>query len=63
MAELSCRLLTGYIDEDEYKHVVMGFIFLKYMSDSFQARNDDLVAKRRKEFTNPEARNEYATAV
>ncbi|RLE38582.1 SAM-dependent DNA methyltransferase, partial [Candidatus Acetothermia bacterium] len=28
--------LRGHIDAAEYKHVVLGLIFLKYISDSFQ---------------------------
>ncbi len=28
--------LRGHIDASEYKHVVLGLIFLKYISDSFE---------------------------
>ncbi|MEY2471603.1 MAG: type restriction enzyme protein [Actinomycetota bacterium] len=34
--------LRGQIDAAEYKHVVLGLIFLKYVSDSFEARRDEL---------------------
>lgn len=34
--------LRGQIDAAEYKHVVLGLLFLKYISDSFEARRDDL---------------------
>ncbi|WP_019571479.1 class I SAM-dependent DNA methyltransferase [Thioalkalivibrio sp. ALMg3] len=34
--------LRGSIDAAEYKHVVLGLIFLKYISDSFQARRATL---------------------
>lgn len=34
--------LRGSIDAAEYKHVVLGLIFLKYISDAFQARRTKL---------------------
>ena len=34
--------LRGQIDAAEYKHVVLGLLFLKYISDSFEARRDKL---------------------
>ena len=34
--------LRGQIDAAEYKHVVLGLLFLKYISDSFEARRDQL---------------------
>ena len=34
--------LRGQIDAAEYKHVVLGLLFLKYTSDSFEARRDEL---------------------
>ena len=54
--------MRGHMDAGEYKHVVLGLIFLKYISDSFQAKYDDLAAKQEKEFTDPEDRDEYAAA-
>lgn len=54
--------MRGHMDAGEYKHVVLGLIFLKYISDSFQAKYDDLAAKQKKEFTDPEDRDEYAAA-
>lgn len=30
--------LRGHMDAAEYKHVVLGLIFLKYISDAFQER-------------------------
>ena len=32
--------LRGSMDAAEYKHVVLGLIFLKYISDAFQERYD-----------------------
>ncbi|MCL4204776.1 MAG: type I restriction-modification system subunit M [Pirellulaceae bacterium] len=37
--------LRGQVDAAEYKHVVLGLLFLKYISDSFQSRRDDLQAE------------------
>jgi type I restriction enzyme M protein len=34
--------LRGHMDASEYKHVVLGLIFLKYISDSFERRHTDL---------------------
>lgn len=36
--------LRGQVDAAEYKHVVLGLLFLKYISDSFESRRDDLRA-------------------
>lgn len=37
--------LRGQVDAAEYKHVVLGLLFLKYISDSFQSRRDELEAE------------------
>ena len=37
--------LRGQIDAAEYKHVVLGLLFLKYISDSFEARRHELRAE------------------
>jgi type I restriction enzyme M protein len=36
--------LRGHMDASEYKHVVLGLIFLKYISDAFDAHRDKLAA-------------------
>jgi type I restriction enzyme M protein len=41
----SADTLRGQIDAAEYKHVVLGLLFLKYISDSFDARRDELKAE------------------
>ena len=38
----SADALRGQIDAAEYKHVVLGLLFLKYISDAFEARKDAL---------------------
>lgn len=37
--------LRGQVDAAEYKHVVLGLLFLKYISDSFEARREKLKAE------------------
>ncbi len=37
--------LRGNIDASEYKNVVLGLIFLKYISDKFDQRYKELVAE------------------
>ena len=41
----SADALRGQVDAAEYKHVVLGLLFLKYISDSFDARRTELVAE------------------
>jgi type I restriction enzyme M protein len=48
--------LRGSMDAAEYKHVVLGLIFLKYISDAFQQRHDELMGD---EYGDPEDRDEY----
>ena len=38
--------LRNNMDAAEYKHVVLGLIFLKYISDAFEARHAELVAQK-----------------
>lgn len=38
-------ILRGNIDAAEYKHVILGLIFLKYISDSFEKKYDELLAE------------------
>jgi type I restriction enzyme M protein len=37
--------LRGNMEPSEYKHVVLGLIFLKYISDAFEARHKALLAE------------------
>ncbi|HET8899740.1 MAG TPA: class I SAM-dependent DNA methyltransferase [Rhodanobacteraceae bacterium] len=41
----SADTLRGQIDAAEYKHVVLGLLFLKYIADAFAARRDELKAE------------------
>jgi type I restriction enzyme M protein len=51
--------LRGSMDPGEYKHVVLGLIFLKYISDAFDERYAEL---RGEEDADPEDRDEYEAA-
>jgi type I restriction enzyme M protein len=48
--------LRGNLDAAEYKHVVLGLIFLKYISDAFEERHAQLKADKS---ADPEDRDEY----
>ncbi|MEQ9370861.1 MAG: type I restriction-modification system subunit M N-terminal domain-containing protein [Coleofasciculus chthonoplastes F3-SA18-01] len=48
--------LRGHLDAAEYKHVVLGLIFLKYISDAFQELYQKL---EQEEYADPEERDEY----
>src|SRR5437870_7813677 len=50
--------LRNNMDAAEYKHVVLGLIFLKYISDAFEARHAELEAQRA-EGADPEDPDEY----
>jgi type I restriction enzyme M protein len=50
--------LRGSMDAAEYKHVVLGLIFLKYISDAFEERHAKLVAEKAKG-ADPEDPDEY----
>src|SRR6266702_3070632 len=46
--------LRGHLDAAEYKHVVLGLIFLKYISDAFQEKYRQLTLLKQTEHANPE---------
>src|SRR4051812_46022628 len=45
----SADALRGQVDAAEYKHVVLGLLFLKYISDAFESRRDELRAELSKD--------------
>ena len=49
--------LRGSMDAAEYKHVVLGLIFLKYISDAFEERHAEVLAEWGKDAA--EDRDEY----
>lgn len=50
--------LRKNMDAAEYKHVVLGLIFLKYISDAFEEQYQKLLAQKN-EGADPEDKNEY----
>ncbi len=38
--------LRGSMEPSDYKHVALGLIFLKHISDSFEAKRSELIEKR-----------------
>jgi hypothetical protein len=50
--------LRNNMDAAEYKHVVLGLIFLKYISDAFEAKHAELAAQRT-QGADPEDPDEY----
>ena len=57
----AANALRGSMDAAEYKHVVLGVIFLKYISDAFEERHAQLQAER-DEGADPEDPDEYTGA-
>lgn len=50
--------LRGSMDAAEYKHVALGLIFLKYISDAFEERHAELIGERG-QGADPEDPDEY----
>ncbi|MFO0818473.1 MAG: class I SAM-dependent DNA methyltransferase [Pirellulales bacterium] len=48
--------LRGHMDAAEYKHVLLGLVFVKYISDAFQELHNRLAADKD---SDPEDRDEY----
>ena len=51
--------LRGSMDAAEYKHVVLGLIFLKYISDAFEEQHTRLEGER-SQGADPEDPDEYS---
>lgn len=50
--------LRGSMDASEYKHVALGLIFLKYVSDAFESKYEEL---QHDEYADVEDRDEYTS--
>lgn len=46
----SANKLRGSVEPSEYKHVVLGLIFLKFASDKFEERRDELIAEGKEKY-------------
>src|ERR1700744_3866938 len=51
--------LRGNLEPSEYKHVALGLIFLKYISQAFEAQYEKLKGEK---FADPEDPEEYLAA-
>ncbi len=46
----ACDRLRGAVEPAEYKHVVLGLLFLKFASDKFEERRDELVSEGQEKY-------------
>ena len=46
----SANKLRGTVESSEYKHVVLGLIFLKFASDKFEERRAELIAEGKEKY-------------
>jgi len=46
----SANKLRGTVESSEYKHIVLGLIFLKFVSDTFEERRKQLIAEDKEAF-------------
>lgn len=46
----SANKLRGSIESSEYKHVVLGLIFLKFASDKFEERKSEIIAEGKEKY-------------
>ena len=46
----SANKLRGSVEPSEYKHVVLGLIFLKFASDKFEERKSELIAEGKEKY-------------
>ena len=60
MLDAAADALRNNMDAAEYKHVVLGLNFLKYISDAFEAKHAELKSQRT-EVADPEDPDEYRT--
>src|SRR6056297_1023115 len=55
----SADKLRNNMDAAEYKHVVLGLIFLKYISDSFEEKRQMILNEPEESYGDPEDPEEY----
>ncbi|AZJ36614.1 class I SAM-dependent DNA methyltransferase [Tenacibaculum singaporense] len=48
----SANKLRGTVESSEYKHVVLGLIFLKFTSDKFEERKQELISEGKEKYSN-----------
>ena len=46
----SANKLRGSVEPSEYKHIVLGLIFLKFASDKFEERKKNLIAEDKEQY-------------
>lgn len=46
----SANKLRGKVESSEYKHVVLGLIFLKFASDKFEERKQELITEGKEKY-------------
>ena len=46
----SANKLRGSVESSEYKHVVLSLIFLKFASDKFEDRRQELIAEGKQDY-------------
>ena len=46
----SANKLRGSVEPSEYKHVVLGLIFLKFASDKFEERKQELISEGKEKY-------------
>jgi len=46
----SANKLRGKVESSEYKHVVLGLIFLKFVSDKFEKRKQELISEGKEKY-------------
>lgn len=51
----ACDRLRGAVEPAEYKHIVLGLLFLKFASDKFEERKDELVSEGQEKYVTTKA--------
>ena len=51
----SANKLRGTVESSEYKHIVLSLIFLKFISDTFEERREELKAEGKEQFLEMDA--------